>query len=152
MILDLQAKAFEVSELDIDSRWKKWVKWVDSVNPNGSDGYAFEGKFVRDGAVEIKFDKTKVLLVASTTGSRKYHTTHYQVLTVTPEGELSKVEGLATDNATGGWALRLRDQVIDLLASLEDSQVNPLEGFSDAQLMAEIERRNLLSAEVHNVG
>ena len=56
-----------------------WAKHITNVDPNGSNGYAFEGKFVPDGDVEVEVGN-RLFLLMTTTGSRKYPVKHYRLV------------------------------------------------------------------------
>ncbi len=113
---------FKVSGLGHDHRWKHWIKEVAKVDTSKSDGYAFEGPFVKDGTVEIEIKPT-LYLVASETGSAKYHSCDYRVVAMDAQGDLSKTE-IGTDGEPG-WALRIRDQVAALLKSISETPAAP---------------------------
>jgi len=137
-----------------DSRFSgHWAKQVTDVNPNGTNGYAFEGEFIPGGDVEVEVGN-HLFLVATVAGSRKYQTKYYRLFVMTQDGELVATEYATTDEI-GGWALRLRQPAIDILSSFrtqqpqpeaqaEDTVVeNPLAVFSDEQIRAEFVRRGL---------
>jgi hypothetical protein len=112
-IIDLRDALFFVAGDEPDKRYRNWAKIVSGVTKKHDNGYDFEGDFVREGTVEISREYT-VYLVASTNGSRKYHTTTYRVVVLNPEtGKLERTD-ITTDSARG-WALRIRDQVKALL-------------------------------------
>lgn len=117
-IRNLYEEIIEVAGDEQDRRFANanWVKVIDSVDPRGSDGYAFTGDFVRKGTVEVEVKPT-LFLVASTSGSMKHHYTTYRVVTMDGDGALHRRE-ITTDNSTSGWALRIRDQVKSLLAEI----------------------------------
>lgn len=117
-IRELKSEALEASGLDLDHRWKQWVKFVDRVDESKADGYAFIGDFIRDGTVEVDVPTPRVLLVMAESGSARYHYPYYVVLILRPDGTLEQTE-IETNGVKKGWALRIRQQVADLLASLQ---------------------------------
>ena len=141
-ILDLQKTLFEISELDFDRRWKHWAKEIIAVDQTKTNGYAFDGDFVQSGDVEIDVSKTRVYLVCSETGSNRYRTNAYQVVKMNAGGKFEWVD-ISTTDETRGWALRIRDDVANLLADINDEKINPLAMFSDDELIAEMNLRGL---------
>jgi len=154
-IMDLKSALInEAKNLgEYDYRFMSWAKNVTNVDPNGSNGYAFDGEFIPDGDVEIEIGN-RLFLLMTTTGSRKYPVKHYRLVIMNTDGELVATEHSTTD-AKPGWALRLRQPAIDILNSFrtqqpqpeaqpEDTVVeNPLAAFSDEQIRAEFVRRGL---------
>lgn len=114
-IRELEKEALAASGLPLDHRFKKWVKWVDAVDLKGQDGYAFKGELVKSGTVEVEVGRPRILLVAATSGSAKYQTTHYRALRFEADGTLTPTD-VKTDNGKDGWALRIRDAVARLVA------------------------------------
>lgn len=116
--IDLFDTLFVVAELDKDERWNSWCKEVVSVDPSQSNGYYFRGEFVNESEGTVELDaQNRLFLVAATDGSRKYQTTTYRAVML-KDGVFSRVEGIETDNSTGGWSLRIRDQIAEALARL----------------------------------
>lgn len=112
-----------------DSRFNPWAKEVESVNTNCSNGYCFEGKFVNDGTVEVEA-RPAVYLVKTSSGSRKYQTEYYNVITMDTKGNLIATD-IETDGSKRGWALRIRAQVIELLESLQDNEPTTLDKLAE---------------------
>lgn len=81
-------------------------------------------------------DRPRVLLVSSQTGSNRYRTTSYQVVVLNTDGTIEAVSSLHTTDDKGGWALRLRDGVAELLQTLSAGPTAP-EWTAD-QLMGEM--------------
>lgn len=131
-----------------DWRFMSWVKEVQSINPQGTNGFAFEGLFLPQGTIEIE-PKPRVFLIRTTTGSRKYQTAHYSVVVMEASGELKLYPTIYTTNRTSGWALRIRDQIIELVEKIRGeiatgeiaTAENPLAGVSDEDLIQELLRR-----------
>jgi len=145
MITDLKDKLFqfleEVDGVETDPYRMNWVKEVRSVDQTKANGYAFLGEWVPDGTVEI--DETpRVYLACKTTGPRKHATSTYYVLV--GRGDQFEFTGIETTGSAPGWALRIRDQLADLLDRVcgKDQQVaNPLLQLSDEDLVRELRRR-----------
>ena len=113
------------SGLTVDNRFKHWAKFVDSVDPSGTDGFAFKGEFIKSGTIELNLDGPRVVLCAAETGSRKSRSYDFAVVVLNPDGT---VEGTAiATNGERGWALRIRDAIIALLEILNKTiTVEPL--------------------------
>lgn len=119
-------RAIKASELNTDHRFKKWAKIITKVNQDKTDGYAFEGPFLKDGTTELDISKQLVILVASETGSMKYRTTSYQVVTLNKDGEgIFDITDINTTDSSKGWALRIRDKVAALLGQLNNTESGP---------------------------
>lgn len=115
VVIDLLDTLFIISGDEQDDRFNNWAKVVTGVEQKTDNGYDFVGRFVNRGTVEIEPKRT-VYLVASTNGSRKYNTTTYRIILLDPNSGFVRTD-ISTDNSTPGWALRIRDQVKELLES-----------------------------------
>lgn len=102
-----------------DTRYKAWAKTVTAVDQGQSNVYAFDGDFVNDGDIEIEIKPT-VFLVCTIQGSRRYQTKYYNVVTMGADGTLSLAD-IRTTGIERGWALRIRNQIADLVESLGDA-------------------------------
>lgn len=124
---ELMRVAQEMTGEKRDSRFKSWVKTIDRVDTNARNGYAFVGDWVNEGTVEIEI-KPQAFLVHFNHGSVKYHTGEYAVVTMDASGELHP-GGIMTDDRACGWALRIRDQVAELLNDLSNVEQSPRDAF-----------------------
>ncbi len=125
-----------------DPRFRGWAKTVDRVDSNATNGYAFVGDFVKSGTIEVEV-APRVYLVKTVYGSRKYQTQTYSVVTMNAQGDLTATD-ITTTDATHGWALRIRDQVAQLLQELQgqtEGESNPLADVETDALIAELARR-----------
>lgn len=123
-IRELKKELFEAladAGVEHDRRHQSWAKAVTAVGTQ-TNGYAFEGKFVKDGTVEVDIQPT-VFLVMTTTGSRKYQTREYSVVLMDAEGGLT-VTDVRTTSETSGWALRIREQVRALVEAKLAGETN----------------------------
>jgi hypothetical protein len=118
-IREFRKEVLEAADLKRDHRFKEWCKWIDKVDPQGTNGYAFEGEFIQEGTTEVEIGRPRLILVSTCAGSRAYHTRHYRVLLLQADGTLECTD-IATDDTTAGWALRIRDRTAALLDSLSD--------------------------------
>lgn len=114
IINGLDSQAIETAELKTDHRWAKWAKWVDGVDPKGTDGFAFKGDFIRSGTIEVdEKSLPRAILCCAETGSSKHRSKAYRAVVLQKDGSLVATE-LQTDDARG-WAIRLREPMIQLL-------------------------------------
>ena len=109
-----------------DHRFNPWAKPVKRVDMSLSNGYCFIGDFVPDGTIEVEIKPT-VFLVMTSSGSRKYQVNCYNIVVMDAEGNLTATD-IQTDGQTRGWALRIRQQVADLLKEMA-GEANPRDGF-----------------------
>jgi len=121
---DMVYKKLENAGRKHDTRFQGWVKFVDSVDPAQVGGFCFKGDFVKDGTVEFSATRPRVLLATTVMGARANHTTTYSVLTaqVVEDSLRLEVVDLFTTDSTNGWALRIREGVSSLLASILDME------------------------------
>jgi len=124
-----------------DARLKNWAKVVTAVDPNGSDGWAYDGEFIAAGGIQDVVAPS-VLLVYGEKGSRDNPRAEAHVYLVNSDATLS-LHATASGRA---WARTLRDPVIDLLE--RDRPFTPdrpwdeaLLGYSDEALREELQRR-----------
>lgn len=94
-----------------------WAKSVRQVDLNERNGWMYIGDFVRTGTMEVEIAPT-VYIVLSTSGTWDQPFPVYRVVLMDEEGELTATN-ICTDGLAGGWALRLRDQIVDLLMFME---------------------------------
>lgn len=118
-IVNLYQKIHTISEVEFDHRFSNWIKRVDSVNMTKQNGYAFEGELIHNRIVEID-NENAVFMVAGTSGSRKYSTTHYRII-VMRGGKLESTDISTTNSSDRGWALIIRDRVAKLVNELGQS-------------------------------
>lgn len=116
---DLFKVAQEMTDEKRDTRFKSWAKLITDVDPNGRNGYAFDGDFVNDGTVELDLSKPALALVSFRHGSMKYNYGEYAVVKVNTDGTLTATDIMASDADGKGWALRIRDDLVALLAELD---------------------------------
>jgi hypothetical protein len=128
------------SGLEVDRRWRKWARWIDQIDQSKSDGYAFVGDFISEGTVEVEVGQPRLILAMAEIGSARYHTACYRVVRLDLDGSLEATD-IKTDAGNRGWALRIRDQVAEMLNELAGVGVNPLEVYSDDELIDELTRR-----------
>lgn len=125
-----------------DGRLKNWAKIVSNVDPNGADGWAFDGSFIATGGIQ-DVEAPGVLLVYGERGSRGNPNSEARVYLINTDATLT----LHTTVTGRAWARTLRDTVADLVAA--DRPILPgarpwdahLMGYSDAALDQEQARR-----------
>lgn len=129
----------EEMDLIVDSRFKSWTKTVTAVDRSKTNGYAFEGQFLRmDGVAELEIGS--YVLCYHEEGSRANHDPEIDVFEVTPDG-LKKVFHKVCGST---WALEVRDQIADLiegkaeieLSAEEQELVNRLKALAPERLQA----------------
>lgn len=93
-----------------DDRFKNWVKTVTAVNRTKTNGYAFEGQFLKmDGVAELEIGSH--ILCYHEEGSRANHDPEVDVFEVMPEGLKNVLHRVCGST----WALEVRDQIADLV-------------------------------------
>jgi len=107
-----------------------YCKWVKEVDPDATNGYGLKGEFLRNGR-EYELPEGAVLLFVEEKGSWKHHRSYATVMQV--EGGELKTR-LQTEYAN---FITVRDKLLELL----NQKPNPLAGFNDEDLIAELERR-----------
>lgn len=124
-----------------DERRKNWAKLVSNVDPEKTDGWAFEGEFIAVGGIQ-DIEAPAVLLVYGEKGSRTNPQQEARVYVVETDATLS----LRTSASGRAWARTLRDEVADLVAM--DIPIAPrdwdpsLMGYSTEALEEELRRRS----------
>jgi len=94
-LFDLVMIVVENEEGKRDTRHRNWVKHITKVDVTKANGYAFEVKWINEGTVDV--EGPMVLLVKTTRGSRKYQASTYNVVTMSPGGDLSLTDIRTTD-------------------------------------------------------
>ena len=121
-----------------------WIKQVTSVDPNGRNGYAFDGEFLRDG-VEVDLPVGSILVRVDPEGSVKNAWQSGHILKLQADGEMVEL-------ADGDWKddfLGLRDAATEAMPRSEEA-VQPevagpvdLSGVPVMDLIAELRRRGV---------
>lgn len=123
-----------------DTRYRAWARRIDGVDLEQKTGRAFEGQLVKAGKIEL-VKMPCVFLVMFRHGSRENNVGEYAVVTMDAEGNLHPTE-IMTNDEEGGWALKIRDDVADLVVTLTKKPLpNLLNTYEIEQLQAEINRR-----------
>jgi len=135
-------------------RRKGWMKHVTACDETKNNGYAFDGEFLSDGR-EIELPVGSIIIRVDPQGSVKNNWQSAHALRLEIDGKLTELTpGADADLYPGSPGLDWRDDFLSfrdiVCAALRaESQVpadNPLAGFSDADLLAEISRRKLSCA------
>ena len=122
-----------------DSRKKNWAKVLESVDVSKPNGYAFIGNWLRRGE-RAELTVGSYVLTYDEPGSMK---NWYPVVTlyrVTPDG-LEAVLEYEGEIGERSWALAVRDRIAEILAESQGEVPNPLAGYSDEELITELQRR-----------
>ncbi len=129
-----------------DERRKNWAKVVTNVDPDKSDGWAYEGDFIDVGGI-VDLAAPAVLLIYGEKGSR----TNPQI---EAGAYVANTDGSITRHASASgrtWARTLRDSIADLVANAYQQPITALEwdprltAYSDDALAEELERRQASS-------
>jgi len=121
-----------------DRRFKKWTKTLKSVDTSKSNGYAFEGDFLRAGS-KAELPVGTHILAYGESGSMKYHSPEVVVYRVSPDAENGLEKAYEKENLDRSWALDVREEIAEIVNA--DEKENPLATYSTEELMAELKRR-----------
>ncbi len=113
---------------------KKWAKIVKSVDQSKSNGYAFIGDFIN---AEQKYELEIGTYIMQY--GEFYSETKVRLLQITPDGLEQIKEWGELDKSD--WALSCRDEIAELISQKQN--INPLEKFSNEELLAELQRRGV---------
>jgi len=126
-----------------DARRKNWAKLVTNVDPNKSDGWAYEGDFVDVGGI-VDLPTPSVLLVYGEKGSRTNPQIEAAAFMANTDGTVTRHE-----SASGRtWARTLRDSIAELVANAYETPLRELEwdprltAYSKEALQQELDRRD----------
>jgi len=124
-----------------DRRFKKWAKLLSNVDQSKTNGYAFEGEFLRfDRKYELEIGT--IVLCYGESGSAKYHYPEVRLCILTEDGWK---ELFYRDNLDKAWALDVRDEIARLMDEAKGLEPpNPLAACSDEELLDEVKRRGLI--------
>jgi len=101
-----------------DRRFKRWVKTLEGVDATISNGYAFQGSFIRfDRMVELPVGT--LLLYFGMEGSRARQRPCVALRAVTPDGGLETL--YKRDGLDLAWALDVRDDIARIVAARRSS-------------------------------
>lgn len=131
----------EIKQIGDERKGKQWTRKITGVDPSKTNGYAFEGEFLREGENEL--NEGDVILQVGEFGSHKHHSPYARV-SVVDNGKLRQVP--AEDDSDGDFNYRtkfvsLRQTVSDLLGR----DVNPMAEFTDEQIRNEAIRRGIIT-------
>ena len=116
---------------------KSWAKHLVRINTSKTNGFAFEGKWLEIGR-KAELEVGAYILIYHDFGSRTRTRSVVQLLRVTPDANLELIMEVQGDD----WAIELRDKAAELVNRTEsEAAPNPLSGFTDEQLIAELQRR-----------
>ena len=122
-----------------DSRKKHWAKALESVDTTKPNGYAFLGNWLRRGE-RAELTVGSYVLTYDEPGSMKNWYPAVKLYRVTPDG-LEAVLEYEGEIGERSWALAVRDKIATILAESQGEAPNPLAGYSDEELIAELQRR-----------
>src|SRR5690606_35513908 len=122
-----------------DDRKKSWAKALESVDVTKSNGYAFVGNWLRRGE-KAELPVGSFVLTYDEPGSMKNWYPEVVLYRVTEDG-LEMVHEYKGDYRERSWALSVRDDIAAILAESQGEAPNPLAGYSDEELITELQRR-----------
>lgn len=118
-----------------------WARLITGVNDSGLKGSkAFEGVYLREYEQDVEVGS--LVLEVVPVGSVKNGGQEARLYRIAADGSLAPVDGVEPMDWSRNF-LTIRDTVARLLGEAP----NPLAGFSDAELWAELERRGSLARE-----
>ena len=126
----------------LDDRNKCWRKHLVQVDKEQPNGFAFKGEWLQAGE-RAEMEIGSFILCYDEVGSRKNWYPVVRLFKVVENGldEVYRWEGNVRERC---WALAARDDIIAILAEAqgqESKEESLLAGFSDEELIAELERR-----------
>jgi len=126
----------------LDERKKTWRKHLKSVDKTRTNGYAFVGDWLRAGERE-ELEVGSLILCYDEPGSMKNWYPVVRLFKVGVENDLDEVFHWEGNTRERSWALAVRDDIAAILADVQgqEPEESPLAGFSDQELIAELERR-----------
>lgn len=147
-VTNLLEALLQATEEERNPNLTNWAKVVHSVDTSHTNGWMYTGKFVKSGKAAVEIEPS-VYIVRTTGGTEDTPKPVYRVVTMDENGDLHRTD-IWTEGTTPGWALRLRDSIIDLLlqydvegltSQMKQGQVIPLETIE----LLEEEARNALA-------
>lgn len=127
-----------LKKFDLETRHKCWAKVLTKVDTTKTNGYAFEGDFLKPNLL-VEIPDSGFVLTYEETGSVKHHSPDVALLQIV-DGEIVEVAAVSGWD----WALKLRDKAAELVnTSKKDPACNLLEGVSTDDLVAELKRRGI---------
>lgn len=117
-----------------------WAKELTGLNKAQNNGYSIVGNWC-DKGVEYRVWEGKLYLDCNVTGSRKNHSFHYALFTV-KNGKIVIIQRKYYDYYDKHWAVEMWENIEKFLnAEKKTEKKNPLEKFTDEQLIAELQSR-----------
>jgi len=125
----------------LDGRKKSWRKLLTQVDKTQANGYAFVGEWLRAGE-RAELEVGSFIFCYDEAGSVKNWYPVVRMFRVGVENDLEEVYRWEGNARECSWALAVRDEIAAILeAQGQKPKEGPLAGFSDEELIAELERR-----------
>jgi len=125
----------------LDGRKKSWRKLLTQVDKTQANGYAFVGEWLRAGE-RAELEVGSFIFCYDEAGSVKNWYPVVRMFRVGAENDLEEVYRWEGNARECSWALAVRDEIAAILeAQGQKPEEGPLAGFSDEELIAELERR-----------
>lgn len=118
-----------------DNRFKQWTKTLNRVDVTKTNGYAFEGNFIRS---RQELEVGSYILAYGQVGSRANNYPRVELFRVAENG-LESVYKKA--DLSQHWALDVRDDIAKIVNQAE--KINPLEKYTTEELLAELKNRGI---------
>ena len=126
----------------LDGRKKSWRKLLTQVDKTKANGYAFVGEWLRAGE-RAELEVGSFIFCYDEAGSMKNWYPVVRMFKVGVENDLEEVYRWEGNARECSWALAVRDEIAAILEAQgqKPEEGGPLAGFSDEELIAELERR-----------
>ena len=125
----------------LDGRKKSWRKLLTQVDKTQANGYAFVGEWLR-AEERAELEVGSFIFCYDEAGSVKNWYPVVRMFRVGAENDLEEVYRWEGNARECSWALAVRDEIAAILeAQGQKPEEGPLAGFSDEELIAELERR-----------
>lgn len=138
--------ATQIRKMDLKCHWDYynggWLKTVTGIDKTQSKGYSIEGSFLdnKNGLNDIE---KGLFLGCSIEGSRKHQEKCYLLFEVDVNGEVQIIQYTERND----WYLFLRPHIDKFL----ETEHNPLEQFTDDELLQELHRRGLKLNDLRHI-
>lgn len=101
-----------------------WAKTVERVDMNIQNGWMYTGDFIKTGTIEVEIEPTVFIVMNTIEGEIPL----YQVVIMDEEGDLHLTD-IHTWGDVPGWAMRIRDDILELLILLDIRKSIALDSF-----------------------
>lgn len=118
-----------------------WAKKIIGLNKTKTNGFSLLGSFVDNGkSGDYIIESGKLYLDCGIGGSRKNQEKQYKLFTIHNDELIILAEATSYRGTNHTWATELWPEIEKFLGAEKE---NPLEKFSDAELLAELKKRGI---------